>query len=323
MYRYWKGGITMKEKILRYIKEYKSIIIARHKRPDLDAYGSQFGLYYALKEYFPKKEIYAIGDSNPLNLFQEMDTVSKDVAKQSLLIILDTVASQMLEDSVYQNYNKLILIDHHRNEADIESDLLYQDVSASSTAEMVADLLLTWNIPFNYESARALYYGIIGDTGRFMYSNTTSKTLAIASKLVGVGLDIQKLHNEIYTETMQNKQIKNVFFNRVSYTDQLVAYCKNDIDFLSQYNLTTNYVSRGLVNQMAGMKEVPIWVNFTEDYETNKIICEIRSRSIPVLDVAKNHGGGGHLNACGCTLENWEETDEVLEELNNLIKEEE
>ena len=82
----------------------------------------------------------------------------------------------------------------------IECDLAYQYTEASSTAEIVADLLIEWNIPITYESARALYFGIIGDTGRFMYSNTTEKTLLIASKLLSKGLNIQELHNEIYLD---------------------------------------------------------------------------------------------------------------------------
>ncbi len=103
----------MKEKIFNLIKSYDSIVIARHKSPDFDAYGSQFGLYYALKEKYPEKRIYVVGDTNPLNVFQEMDVISENIYKESLLIILDTVAKQMLEEGIYENYDKLILIDHH------------------------------------------------------------------------------------------------------------------------------------------------------------------------------------------------------------------
>ncbi len=312
----------MKDKILSFIKEYNNIIIGRHKNPDLDAYGSQFGMYYALKEYFPDKNIYVIGDTNPLNLFQPFDEVEEDTRKESLLLILDTVAKQMLDPEIYRTYGKLILIDHHRNEVDIECDLAYQYTEASSTAEIVADLLIEWNIPITYESARALYFGIIGDTGRFMYSNTTEKTLLIASKLLSKGLNIQELHNEIYLEPRKNKEIKNAFFQKVQYTAKNLAYAKNDLNFLSDYGLSTSYVSRGLVNQMSGMVEVPIWVNFTEEQETRNIICEIRSRNIPVLDVAKKYGGGGHLNACGCTLTDWNQADNVIQDLDNLLQEE-
>ena len=79
----------MIDKILDLIKEYDSIIIARHKNPDLDAFGSQFGLYYALKNKYPNKKIYAVGDTNTLNDFQEMDEVTEEIYKKSLEFILE------------------------------------------------------------------------------------------------------------------------------------------------------------------------------------------------------------------------------------------
>lgn len=311
----------MKKQILQLIENYNSIIIARHKNPDFDAFGSQFGLYYALKEYYPNKKIYVVGDDNPLNKFHALDDLSEETYKESLLFILDTVSSQMLDQNVYKNYSKLVLIDHHRNDPDIEYDVALQEKDASSTAEIIASLLLDWNIPINQDSARALYIGIIGDTGRFMYNNTTSKTLAIASKLMEQGIDIAQIHNSIYLEPKVNKEIKNEFFNMVQYTKHNVAYRKNDIDFLEKFDLTTSYASRALVNQMAGMEEVQIWVNFTIDLETKKIVCEIRGRDIAVLEVAKKYGGGGHLNACGCTVDTWDETDDIINDLDKLMEE--
>ncbi len=311
----------MKKQIFNLINIYDSIIIARHKNPDFDAYGSQFGLYYALREYFPKKNIYVVGDDNSLNKFQTFDNVSDETYKESLVLILDTVASQMLDPVVYKNYDKLVFIDHHRNDPDIDYDIVLQEKDASSTAEIITSLLIDWDIPINLDSARALYIGIIGDTGRFMHNNTTSRTLMFASKLLETGIDISKIHNSIYTENKESKNVKNKFFNLVQYTKNNVAYSKNDKDFLEKYNLSTNYTSRGLVNQMAGMEEVHIWVNFTFDQESEKIICEIRSRDIAVLDVAKKYGGGGHLNACGCTVNTWEETDKIIKDLDKLMEE--
>lgn len=310
----------MKETIFNLIEQYDSIIIARHKKPDLDAYGSQFGFYYALKEKYPNKKIYKVGDTNPQNYFEALDEIGEDIYKESLVFILDTVAKQMLDDGIYQNYDKLILIDHHKNDPDIAHDIAYQIKDASSCSEIIADLLMEWDIPINEASARALYMGIIADTGRFRYSSTSSKTLMIASKLLEKGIDIARIHDMLYTETKESKQLKNMFFNLVEYTSKNVAYRKNDLAFLEKYNLTTNYCSRGLINQMAGMDEVNIWVNFTEDRKTNAVICEIRSRDIPVIDVAKKYGGGGHASACGCTLSSWEETDRVLEDLEKLLE---
>ena len=311
----------MHNEIFELIKQYNSIIIGRHKSPDYDAYGSQFGMYYALRDAFPQKLIYVIGDTNSINYFEEMDSVPEKISKKSLFIILDTVASQMLEPETYANYDKLILIDHHRNAPDIKYDLYYQDVNASSCSEMVTELLLDWKININKKAARALYIGILGDTGRFLYNSTTPKALKMASVLLDKGIDIQEIHNLLYLESRFNKYIKSIFFRSVKYTKCNVAYRKNTLNFLNKHNLTTNYVSRGMVNQMAGLKDVPIWVNFTFDKKSKKILCEFRSRKYPVVNVAKKYGGGGHLFASGCSLSSWKETKNVLEDLDKLLEE--
>ncbi len=312
----------MEREVYSLIKDFDSILIARHKNPDLDAYGSQFGLYYALKAKYPNKKIYAIGDDNNQNYFQELDKISDDIKKESLVFVLDTVAKQMLNEEDYLLHKKLVLIDHHQNIPDIEYDYYIRDVEASSTSEMVASFLLNLKIEINKESARALYMGIIGDTGRFMYNSTTPHTLKIASILLEKGINIQDIHDQIYLENLENKKIKAIFFNGVEFTKKNVAYKKNTQEFLDKYNLEANFVSRALISQMAGIEEVPVWANFTYDKKIDRILCEFRSRRYQVLDIAKQYGGGGHLYACGCSVKTWEEVDLIIKDINKLVRKE-
>ena len=310
----------MEREVLNLVETYDSIIVARHKNPDLDAYGAQFGLFYALINKYPEKNIYVVGDDNNLNFFESLSEVDIAERKKSLVFILDTVAKQMLNEIDYLNYDKLILVDHHQNLPDIDYDYYIRNTDASSTAEMIFTLLMKWNIEVNKSSARALYMGIIGDTGRFMYSSTTARTLSIAGKLLNKDIDINEIHNLIYLENLENKKIKNIFFNSIEITEKNVAYRKNNQDFLDKYNLSPSFVSRGLIGQMAGIKEIPIWANFTYDKQIGKIVCEFRSRDYPVLEIAKKYGGGGHLYACGCSVNEWEDVDRIIEDLNGLIK---
>ena len=309
------------DKLFNWIENYDSIVIARHKHPDLDAYGSQFGLYHALKQKYPHKDIYVVGDSNNINFFGELNEVSVEVRKKSLVIILDTVASQLLDPTDYENYDKLVLIDHHRNDPDIPYDLYIKDVKASSSAELVAGLLFEEGIPLNPESARAFYMGIIGDTGRFRFDSTSAKTFEVASKLMTYGINLQSIHNLIYLDELKDRKIKSIFFESVEMTEMHVAYRKNTKEFLDKYQLDSHFVSRGLVGQMSGIKEIPVWVNFTYDSDNGEIKCEIRSRELPVLSVAKKYGGGGHLKACGCSVKTWEETEQVLHDLDEIVRE--
>jgi phosphoesterase RecJ-like protein len=314
------GGLLMEREVFSLIQDYDSIIIARHKNPDLDAYGSQFGLYYALKAKYPNKQIYAIGDSNNLNYFQDLDQVDDEVKKKSLVFVLDTVSSQMLNEQDYVHHSKAVLIDHHQNLPDIPYDYYIRDVESSSTAEMITNFLVSLGIEITKDSARALYMGIISDTGRFLYNSTTSKTLYTAAILLEKGIDIQNIHNLIYLESLESKKLKSIFFNNIKFTKKNVAYSKNTQEFLDKYDLDPYFVSRGLISQMSGIREIPIWANFTYDKSIDKVICEFRSREYPVLDIAKKYGGGGHMYACGCTIDSWEDSDKVIKDLNKLIK---
>ena len=74
-----------------------------------------------------------------------------------------------------------------------------------------------------------------------------------------------------------------------------------------------------MVNVMAGIKGINIWVNFTEDPTTEKVLVEIRSNGININKIAVKYGGGGHLNASGATIDSFEVADKLLKDLDKLM----
>ena len=96
---------------------------------------------------------------------------------------------------------------------------------------------------------------------------------------------------------------------------------KNDLTVKDKFNVTTFTVSRAMVNQMAGIKGVDIWANFTLD-EDGLIQVELRSKLLSIVHIARKYGGGGHALACGCTLSSFDEADKVLEDLDALLEKE-
>lgn len=310
----------MNKKIKKLIEKANKIIILRHKDPDIDAYGSQLGFYSALKQAYPKKTILAVGDTNTLNTFQPMDTTTREEYKESLVFIFDTVSKQMLLGDDYSEAKTLVLVDHHLNEPDIKYDFYFKDAYASSSCEIVYQLLQDMKIAIPQIAAKYLLMGIISDTGRYLFNNVNSNTFDISGKLLKIGVNIQEIYDVMYSESLEMKKIKAYFFSTVQYTKNNVAFRKNDDAFLKEFHIDVHTASRGLVNQMAGAKEVPIWANFTFDDRIGKILCELRSRSIPIVDVARKYGGGGHAQACGCTVNTWEDTDKVLADLDKFLE---
>jgi len=310
----------MDKQIFNLIKDFDHIVIARHKSPDLDAYGSQFGLYYALRKHFPAKKIFAVGDTNSLNQFQDLDMVEEESLKKSLYIIIDTAVRQMLSDNTYQLARKLIVIDHHQNDTDLNPDIYYKDTEVSSASEMIARFLIRNNIDIDITAAKPLYMGIVGDTGRFQFSSVKPETFRIAARLLESGIDLAEIYNSMYIEPLNTKRMKAEYLNSFSLTKNNVGYRKNDAQFLEKHQLKSQVASRMLANQLSGIKEIPIWANFTLDTDTGRILCELRSRKIPIVDIAKKYGGGGHLLACGATVDTFQDCDLILADLDRLLE---
>ncbi len=302
------------------LNQHQNIVIIRHKAPDLDAYGSQFGLYYALKEQYPTHNIQVVGDQNNLNFFEPLEPMLTNFTNKCVFV-LDTVSKQMLESLAFEQADYIILIDHHQNAPDVKYHEYLHHPGASSTAEMIIDLLQENQIPIPKAAARALYFGLVGDTGRFQYSNTSSHTFECAAALLEQGVDVSEVNKVMYSEPLQMKLFKAQFLARMQWTKHFVGYQKNTKEDIETWGLDTQTVSRGMVNQMAGIQEIPIWANFTYDLKTDTIICELRSREIPIIAVAKKYGGGGHVLACGCSVSSFEEADQILADLDQLLEE--
>jgi phosphoesterase RecJ-like protein len=169
-------------------------------------------------------------------------------------------------------------------------------------------------------TATALYSGLVTDSGRFMYPQTNEVTFLAAWFLAKNGARIQDIYDALYIEDLSFKKLKGHFINSFKTTSENVAYMKNTLDLKDEYGVTSFTISRGMVNQMSGIKGIPMWANFTE-FEDGSIQCELRSKQIPIVDIAKKYGGGGHNLACGCTVQTWEKTDDILKDMDALLKE--
>ena len=312
--------MTIKKNIIRLIESYDQIIIHRHSRPDMDAIGSQYGLYLTIKENYPEKKVYVVGDSNDMVYLAKMDTIPDAYYINALAIITDVSVSRLVSDDRYQFASDLIIIDHHQNDTDIEKvTLFYRDATFASASEMIIDLIKESNLRVTPEAATYLYGGMVTDTGRFLYLNNPTKTFELASYITRFEPSFQEFYDFIYTEPLQKRLTKNLFSN-FEITENGVAYRKNDAELIQKSGLEFQAISRGMVNQMAGIKEIPIWANFTEDVENNLIVGEFRARGITIVDIAKKYGGGGHNQACGASLKDWNEVELVLKDLDERAK---
>lgn len=310
------------KKLLHDIKKYQTIIIHRHTRPDGDALGSQFGLQRALKDNFKDKEIYAVGDTNSRLLFMgQPDEITDDKYKGALVIICDVAVSNMISDDRYKLADKIWIIDHHKNKSDVEENNLIIDSHAAAACEVIADMLFTLKLKVSSCAATSLFTGLVTDSGRFQYSDTSPKTLMIGLFLLNQGVDAQAIYDKLYVETLESKKLKAKFTEKMKLTEKNVAYIFNTKEDLDELGIDFNTVSRGMVNVMSGIEGINIWANFTYDATVDKVICEFRSRGMSIVDIAKKYGGGGHDQACGATIDSFEVAKEVLADFDKRMEE--
>lgn len=310
----------MYKKILNAIKEFDTIIVSRHSRPDLDALGSQLGLKQLIIDNFKDKTVYAVGDMGKPCFLGSMDDIDDSVYENALVIYTDVSVDNMIAKIPYQKAKKVICIDHHKNECNLENAEAYYDRNAAAAAQIVAKLAFENDLYVSHEAARCLYSGIISDTNRFNFS-LTKDLFDVVGKLIDTGFDYQNIYATMYTDKIANVKMRAYFASKFEVSENGVAYLLNDASVFDIFKVDFFSISRGMVNVMANLDGVKIWCNFTEDPISHKVTCEFRSKSIVILPIAVKYGGGGHNNACGATVESFEVVKEILKDMNELAKE--
>ena len=177
----------MLKEIWSHIFEFDKIIIHRHVSPDPDALGSQLGLAELIRCNYKDKVVKTVGFNEPsLAWMGQMDEVCDEDYEGALVLIMDTANSARIDDSRYKLGAKLIKLDHHPVVEEY-ADINYTDTAASSTSEIVVNLYQAnreaYHLQLSQEAASCLYTGIIADSGRFLYDNTTIDTLSAAQLL--------------------------------------------------------------------------------------------------------------------------------------------
>jgi phosphoesterase RecJ-like protein len=308
----------MYKNVINLIEKYDKIIIHRHKNPDGDAYGSQMGLKRLIEINYPEKEVYAVGDENMFNFLGHMDVIADEVYEDALAIVLDVCVTYLISDDRYQLAKEILVIDHHLNEPDFECISIIES-NHIACAELVARIFYAHGLKFDKSAGEAFLTGIVTDSGRFLYPNTTPETLEISAFLMKKGVKLTWIYDKLYTEELNFKKLKGYFINNFQITDRNVAYMINTREVKEKHNVTTFTVSRAMVNQMGGIKDIPVWANFTED-DDGTVWVELRSKEESIVHIARKYGGGGHALACGCSLSSLNEVSSVLEDLDSFLE---
>lgn len=310
--------MTAFKTILAKIKAYDTIIIHRHMKPDPDALGSQVGLKEMITSNFPQKTVKVTGYNEPsLSWLAQMDDVSDKDYEGALVIVVDTANRPRIDDQRYLNGNFLIKIDHHPNE-DHYGDLSYVDTKASSASEIITDFALQNQLKLSDQAARLLYAGILGDTGRFLYPATTSKTFIIASELLKYDFDFAALARQMDSFPYKIAKLQAYVFENLEIDKNGAARIILSQKILKKFNLTDAETS-AIVSSPGKIDTVQVWAIFVEQADGHYRV-RLRSKSTVINEVAKRHAGGGHPLASGANSYSLAENEDIYQKLKNLLK---
>jgi len=307
--------------ILSKIKEYDTIIIHRHIRPDGDCIGSQLGLKNMIKETFPHKKVYVVGEET-LEFYQlgKMDHIVDESYQNALVFLLDVANIERISDNRYKLGKELIKIDHHPK-VETVCDLEWIDTSYASCCEMITDFFLQESeLKLTLEGARALYYGIITDTNRFSTPVVSSRTLFLASRLLEFGFDIKEIYQSIYDEALNITRLKGYVATHFICTKNGLGYIKIDKKTCEKFLVDAN-VSNVLVNTLANTSLVKIWFVAIFDQRTNYIRISLRSKKLSINQFAEKYGGGGHKNASGIIVKDFNIVDQLVKDIDIYLNE--
>ena len=322
--------------ILNKIKEYNRIIIHRHIRPDGDCMGSQMGLKYLIKNSFPEKEVYAVGDELPnyLSELGEVDAIPDEYYNDALVIVVDTSNKSRISDDRWQTGKYIIKIDHHDDSPEF-GNLWYVDEKCPACSALIVRMIKAWNneVKMCEKAAYALYFGIVTDTGRFRYRGLTSEVLNNAGYLIDSGVDVDTLYNKLYVDEVETLKLQGYVLNNFKTTENGVAYIYFSQKVINKFGVTKDEAAN-LVNSISTIKGHPVWVAFIEQGlekpenlkkgeldPSKEIRVRLRSRGVAINGVASRYRGGGHLQAAGATIYSKKEMNALLEELDVLVKE--
>ena len=306
------------DKILRIRKEFDQIVLYRHVNPDLDAFGSQLGMYWTLQKIYPQKNIVLAGkmDSELLKLYSNFNAGTM-IKGNTLGIVLDTANRERIDGDI-SFCDKIIKIDHHIV-VDSYGDVNIEIETASSCSEIIALLMKEAKIDIPLEAAEALYLGIVGDSNRFLYQSTSQKTFEAASYLLGAGIDIEALYQKLYLKKKTDLKVAQFIYNHY-HEDGGVAWYYLSTDDLKKLSISREQGSN-YVNILANIEEYPIWMAITQNDIDKNYRVSIRSRGIAINGVANAFRGGGHAFASGATLQSLDELKLLVRKLKEKINE--
>jgi len=295
-----------RNRAIHLIRSSEDVLLGTHLRPDGDGLGSLLGLALAL-EKLGKRVARLCADSPPAAyaFLPTSEQISPDPpdwrADLGIVVDCDGISRVGALEPVFLSLPRLIDIDHHAGGRTF-GHVQIIDGTAGACAEIVFDLLHDLNVPLDEQIATCLYTGVLTDTGRFCYANTTPTTLSIAGELVRAGANPNVVARKVYAErSISATRLLGVALSHLTpdLDGQVVSSALIRADFAATGAASAD--TEGIIDHLRAIGGPRVALLFVQN-ENDDVRVSFRSDgSIDVSAVAQSFGGGGHAVAAGCT----------------------
>ncbi len=316
----------MLSQVVELIENKNKFAITTHIKPDGDGVGSSLGLFWLLRSLGKEAEVIVHGTVPPAycslpGADQIRDTTSLDETYDAVFVIECSDVTRPgiagLEDQFTVN------IDHHSTSEHFGT-INWIDSTASAVGEMIYNLCKAIGGRITKDIAECVYMALVTDTGSFHFSNTSERTLKVASELVKAGAKPSKIGEAVYN---------NYPWSRIELMRQVLDTVKRDetgrVASLRQ-SLEMRQIAGAVDGDNNGFVNIPLAardvlaVVYMREVGPGRYRASLRSKGdINVAKVAEKFGGGGHKNAAGLSVEgDWERSEsELIKALNEAIDE--
>lgn len=317
--------MTDLEAVVRTLRSHQQFLVTTHVNPDGDALGSLLAMHLVL-EALGKDSRMLVGGPVALPAeyrFLELPARGLlreppvDAAGRALVAVDCAQASRVFEQDLVPAAPVVLNIDHHHDNTRYGTVNLVVD-GASSTAEVLVDVIDALGVEIDPALAEALYTGLVTDTGRFQYSNTTPEALRLAARLVEAGADVRRVFESVYEHQPypKLKLLARALERAERHADgRVVASYLLRRDF-PEVGADEPY-SEGVIDHLRAIDGVELALLLREPprdgvtYRKGSLRAACEELDVSVI--ARAFGGGGHRQAAGF------ESELTVEEITDLV----
>ena len=308
------------ERVVAEVRDRDRFILTAHEGPDGDALGSLLGMHHLLTQLGKDSLMFMAAKEFPLPIeyrFLPLEEVfhepPADMADRTVVFLDCGNIDRMPVDFLTEGGNFVINIDHHHDNTRF-GDANLVDTGASSTAEIVYELVRRLGGTLTQEIASALYVGLVTDTGKFMYENTDAGTHRIAADLIEAGVEVDDTYRRLY-EHVPLEKLRLVARALTGIQrhcgDRLVLTYVTGADY--EASGAGEEMTEGIIDHLRSVEGAKVAALVRDQGTRGRAARKVSLRSsegdVDVSAIARSQGGGGHKRAAGFS------TDLGLEEL--------